>query len=594
MSLADQFGADLAAAGGQQAPASLSDQFAADVAAANKTASDAAVPPALRAPQVDPATRTTSFATGVMDPAFAIGQHTSHLLPQGVTDAIRGVNNWLNDKGVIPDSLRIPAGGMDEFINNREANYQAQRQAAQPRVASLVTGQQPPLTTDWWRLGGNLAGSAPLAMMAPETAGMSLLGRTAVGAGMGAANGLLAPVLTNQNNSYADQLKKNVAVGAAVGGAAVPVMSGIGAAVRGVVDPARKALADAGVTMTPGQILGGAWQRTEDKLTSVPFLGDLIKNAQRRSIEDFNQATYANALNPIGESLPSNTSAGADAVAAVRNKIGDVYKSIEPKATFAADQNFANDLAGIRNNLSQEAPGVLSQFDNIVENQITNKLTNGQMGGAQWGNTRSMISRMASNQIKGNADADKWALNGALNDLNDAVNSAVGRASPSDVLPTLGKANAAYAQYKQLERAAGSVGASNTGNIFTPGQYANAVRNGATAFQKATNSGLNGDLSNTAMNVLGSKYPDSGTAGRSLLAVGAAALGGHAVAPQAVAPAAAMLGLGSLPYTKLGQRLTQGLLLDRPAIAAPLGQFISTYGPSAGLLLSPTVARGQP
>lgn len=553
-----------------------------------------ALPPVMRAPQVSPATSATSFATGVMDPAFAIGQHTSHLLPQGVTDTIRTVNNWLNDKGIIPDSLRIPSGGMDQFVNDREANYQAQRQAAQPRLSSLVTGQQPQLPTDWWRIGGNLVGSAPLAIAAPETASMSLLGRTAVGAGMGAANGLLAPVVTDQNNSYGDQLKKNVAVGAAVGGAAVPIMSGIGAAVRGVTDPARQALANAGVTMTPGQILGGAWQRTEDKLTSVPVLGDFIKNGQRRAVEDFNRATYNNSLSPIGETIPSNVGTGADAVAAVRDKIGSVYKAIEPKATFAADQNFATDLAGIRNSLAQEAPGVLDQFDNIVQNQITKKLANGQMTGSQWGDTRSMLSRMAANQIKGNADADKWALNGALSDLGDAVNSAVGRSSPADVLPTLSKANAAYAQYKQLERAAGSVGASNAGNIFTPGQYANAVRNGATAFQKATNSGLNGGLANNAMDVLGSKYPDSGTVGRSLLTAGAAALGGHAVAPQAVAPAAAMIGLGSLPYTRAGQKVVQGLLMNRPDVAAPVGNFIGTYGPAAGLLLAPSVARSQP
>lgn len=581
-------------AGQAQGQAQGFDSYLGDQQAPAQQAAPSAVPPVMRAPQVQPATAATSFTTGAMDPAFAIGQHTSHLLPQGINDAIRGVNNWLSDKGILPDSLRIPSGGMDEFVNNREANYQAQRQAAQPRLSSLVTGQQPELPTDWWRLGGNLVGATPLAMAAPETAGMGLLGRIGVGAATGAANSLLAPIVTDQNNSYGDQLKRNLAVGGLVGGAAVPVMSGIGAAIRGVTDPARRALADAGVTMTPGQILGGAWQRTEDKLSSVPVLGDFIKNAQRRSIEDFNRATYGNALTPIGETLPGNVATGADAVGAVRDKIGSVYKSIEPKATFMADQNFATDLAGIRNSLAQEAPGVLGQFDNIVQNQITNKLTNGLMNGSQWGDTRSMLSRLAANQIKGNADADKWALNGALSDLGNAVNSAVGRASPSDVLPTLSKANAAYAQYKQLERAAGSVGASNAGNIFTPGQYANAVRNGATAFQKATNSGLNGDLANTAMNVLGSKYPDSGTAGRSMLAVGAAALGGHAVAPQAVAPAAAMLGLGSLPYTKLGQRLTQNMLLNRPAVAAPIGQFVNTYGPTAGLLLAPSIARGQP
>lgn len=545
------------------------------------------LPPVLSAPKVPQSVVPGAFHMGAMDVVKALGQHLTH-----------GIS-WAADQ-IAPNSqfakdFREGAPQVDQAINQQEQAYQQQRQANAPsNLSTLVTGQKPDLGTDWGRLAGNLVMSAPVAAMSPNTAGMGLLGRTAVGAGMGGASSLLSPVTTDANNTYADQLGRNMAVGAAVGGAAVPIMSGIGAAVRGVTDPARQALANAGVTMTPGQILGGAWQRTEDKLTSVPVLGDFIKNGQRRAVEDFNRATYNNSLSPIGETLPSSVATGADAVAAVRDKIGSVYKAIEPKATFAADQNFATDLAGIRNSLAQEAPGVLDQFDNIVQNQITKKLANGQMSGSQWGDTRSMLSRMAANQIKGNADADKWALNGALSDLGDAVNSAVGRSSPADVLPTLSKANAAYSQYKQLERAAGSVGASNAGNIFTPGQYANAVRNGATAFQKATNSGLNGGLANNAMDVLGSKYPDSGTVGRSLLTAGAAALGGHAVAPQAVAPAAAMIGLGSLPYTKAGQKVVQGLLMNRPAIAAPLGNFIGTYGPTAGLLAAPSVARGQP
>lgn len=159
-------------AGQPQGQAQGFDSYLGDQQAPAQQAAPSAVPPVMRAPQVQPATAATSFATGAMDPAFAIGQHTSHLLPQGVNDAIRGVNNWLSDKGILPDSLRIPSGGMDEFVNNREANYQAQRQAAQPRLSSLVTGQQPQLPTDWWRLGGNLVGATPLAMAAPETAGV--------------------------------------------------------------------------------------------------------------------------------------------------------------------------------------------------------------------------------------------------------------------------------------------------------------------------------------------------------------------------------------------------------------------------------------
>lgn len=490
---------------------------------------------------------------------------------------------WLANK-IAPDAqftkdLNAAVPQIDQTIASQEQQYQAQRQAS---------GRQ---GADWGRLGGNLTGSVPLAIASPDTAGMGILGRTAVGAGMGAANALITPT-TDPSQPYLGQKIAQAETGALVGGAAVPVSAAIGGAVGGVTDAARQRLAQAGVTMTPGQMLGGALQRTEDKLTSVPVLGDFIKNAQQRSVQSFNRAAYNAALEPIGEEVPKSVGVGSNAVAYVRQKIGDVYNSIQPRAQFAADQNFASDLATIRNDLAQNAPGTLTQFDNIVQNQITGKLNNGVMSGDQWGNTRSSISGIARNRITGNATPDDRVLADALSDLNDAVTSAVGRASPPDILPQLQRANAAYAQYKQIERAAGAAGASNNGNVFTGAQFANAVRNGSTAAQKSTNSGLNGQLAADATGVLGSKYPDSGTVGRSLLTLGLGAAAGHAVAPGVMIPAAAGIGLGSLPYTPYGQRLAQVLLMNRPAVAGPIGNAISAYGPAVGRALAVPIARG--
>lgn len=505
----------------------------------------------------------------------------------GVGDAVRGGTqsvvhglSWAADK-IAPDSqfakdARAALPQMDQTVANQDAQYQAQRQGN---------------GVDLGRLAGNVAGSAPLAMAAPEAAPASLLGRTMVGAGMGAANSLLTPV-TDTSQPYADQKLGQLATGALTGGAAVPVAAAAGGLVRGVTDPVRQRLAAAGVQMTPGQILGGALQRTEDKLTSVPVLGDMIKNAQQRSVQSFNRSAYNSALEPIGQTVPNNVGTGSAGVDYVRRQIGDVYNSLAPRATFVADQNFGNDLATIRANLAQNAPGALNQFDNIVENQVTNKLQHGfVLDGQQWGNTRSTISGIARNQRLGNATPDNRVLADSLDDLNDAINAGVGRASPPDVLQDLQRANAAYSQYKQIERAAGMAGASNNGNVFTAAQYANAIRRGATASQKATNGGLNGQFAADATDVLGSKYPDSGTVGRSLLTLGLGAAAGHAAAPGVVIPGAAAIGLGSLPYTATGQRLAQALLMNRPGFATPLGNAISRFGPAAGVLAVPAVSR---
>ncbi|VVD96518.1 hypothetical protein PIN31009_01903 [Pandoraea iniqua] len=532
--------------------------------------------PVAKAPQSAPVgapPSTNGFTTGVGDVIRGI-----------VQSAVHGIG-YAADK-IAPDSqmaadFRSGIPQVDAQINQQEAQYNAARAAA---------GKD---GIDWGRIAGNVVGSAPLVLNSPGAAA-STLGKVGLGAGTAALSTAFTPVTDiPEGSSYADQKLNQLALAGAVGGAAPLVATGLGKVVSGVTDPVRQRLAQAGVQMTPGQILGGALQRTEDKLTSVPVLGDMIKNGQQRSVQSFNRAAYDSALAPIGQEIPANVGTGSAGVDYVRKQIGDVYKSLTPRATFIADQNFSNDLAGIRASLAQNAPSALNQFDNIVENQVTKKLNGNLLSGEQWGNSRSTISGIARNQRLGNATPDNRVLADALDDLNGAINAGVGRASPPDVLQSLQNANAAYSQYKQIERAAGMANASNNGNIFTASQYANALRRSATASQKATNTGLNGQFAADATEVLGAKYPDSGTVGRSLLTLGLGAAAGHAAAPGVVVPAAVGIGLGSIPYTATGQKLAQALLMNRPAAASSVANAISTLGPRVGVLLGNPVARLQ-
>lgn len=87
------------------------------------------------------------------------------------------------------------------------------------------------------------------------------------------------------------------------------------------------------------------------------------------------------------------------------------------------------------------------------------------------------------------------------------------------------------------------------------------------------------DFSSAGQQVLGSKYPDSGTAGRSLLGLAGAAAAGHMLLPPGAAiPAAAGGAALALPYTPMGQRVGQMLLMSRPGGFQQAGQAISNYG----------------
>lgn len=510
----------------------------------------------------------------------------------GMGDAVRGYGqsivhglSWLADK-VAPDSqFAKDARGALPQIQQTIDQQDAQYAAAHPSDG-----------IDWARVGGQAGGMALLGgggLAAPE----SLAGKALMGALSGLGGTAAQPVTNLQpGQSYADAKVDQAKTNALIGAIAGPATGILGRTIAGAGGEAQRRLADAGVTMTPGQILGTGAARTEEKLSSVPILGDFIKNAQQRSVQSFNRASYDNALAPIGQTLPRDVQIGSDAVQAVRDRIGQVYQSIEPRATFVADQNFNTDVAGIRNGLAQTAPATLQQFDNIVQNQVTNKLQHGYvLDGRQWGNTRSEISSMARDQTLGNATPDNRALAGALGDLNDAINAGVSRASPPDVLQDLGRANAAYARYKQIEAAAGSAGASNNGNVFTAAQFQNAIRRGSTSGQKATNSGLNGQFGADAQDILGAKYPNSGTPGRAALMAALGAIGGHAVLPPSVAaPAIGAGAAAALPYTALGQRATQALLMSRPAGAVPVGNALARYGvpfsSALGAALLPSVS----
>lgn len=559
--------------GNAQAPAAPSTAAPASSALADQFDSTPTQQPAPQAPAQQPAQQTpqgnapggvASFAAGLGHGVGSTVLGAQQLLGHGAQAVgLDTVGNWLvNDA--------------NQGIRNLNTQYAPYSQAH-------------PIAAGAGNIGGSIAATAPLAALAPEAAGLG--GTAAIGAGLGAAGGALEPVNPDSTDFAGDKLRQ-VGVGAATGGVMAPLASLAGRVISPNVSTDVRTMLDRGVTPTIGQTLGGAWARLEAKATSLPVVGDMIVGAQQRAVNQFNRATYADALAPIGGHVPDTVATGSDAVGYVNRQIGQVYQSLEPRAQFTADANFDTDLAHIRADLSQNAPGALPQFDNIVQHQITGKLQGGvpntpgsipiggQMNGAQWGDTRSTIAGIARNRTIGNSTPDDRTLASALGDLNDAVNQAVGRSSPPDVLPTLQNANAAWSRYKQIEGAAGSTGASNNGNIFTPAQYNSAIRKGSTNAQKAQNSGQNADFGSAAQNVLGSKYPDSGTAGRGILGLLTTGGLGYGLATQPLSALTTLGGIGaaSLPYTGLGQRAAAAALTTRPQFAQPVGQAVSRLG----------------
>ena len=154
------------------------------------------------------------------------------------------------------------------------------------------------------------------------------------------------------------------------------------------------------------------------------------------------------------------------------------------------------------------------------------------------------------------------------------------RVNSPDLAQKLANANQAWANFARIRAAGASQGAMNNEGVFTAGQLQNAVRSADKSVGKgatATGNALMQDLSGAGQRVLGSKYPDSGTTGRGLMALLAPA--GMMAAPEQTLMTLGGIGAGALPYTQLGQRAAAALLTARPQLAQPVGKAVSKLGP---------------
>lgn len=489
--------------------------------------------PAQAAPQGQPV--PGAFTMGVGD--------TVKGAVQGLVHGIGAIANAVAPNSQIAKDFAAGVPQVDAQIRAQERAYQAQRQAQ---------GKE---GFDWARLGGGMAGTA----LVPNPI----------------ASALLQPV-TEGDNFAAEKVKQG-AIGAAIGGAT----KALGKVISPNVRPEVQTLLAEGVTPTPGQIAGGWVQRLEDKARSIPGIGDMITSAQRRGVEDLNRAAYARALQGVPNAKVPTT-VGREAVDDVAKQLGGAYDDLLGKMHFQADQPFLQDMAGIATNVKNLPQAQQGAYQTFLNQKILDQMTPaGRMGGENLKLVEGALSREAK-QFSGSPDPFNQKLGQELQNTLQAFRNGIERSNPAHA-PQLQALNESYANFARLRDAAGRVGSAE--GIFSPAQLNAAVRAADKSVAKggyARGNALMQDLSDPAVNVLGPKYPDSGTAGR--LALGAGLTGGlAAVNPAAVAGAA----LGAAPYTAPGQKLAAALLAQRPAAAATARTFIDQYGPRLGAMLAP-------
>jgi hypothetical protein len=499
--------------------------------------------------------RTDRFLKGIRDPIDAGAQLLSNLLPDSVVQAGNRLNNAIADRtGLV---ARLPEGGVDQQVREAEQQYQAQL------AANGESG------IDAYRLAGNVINPANLAVGARLPQAATLAGRIGTGVLGGGISGALSPVA---NGDFATEKAKQIAGGAAVGGI-VPVATG---AVSRVISPRAsqnsnlQMLRDEGVTPTIGQALGGRLNTVEEKLQSVPIIGDSIANARKRSLESFNQAAINRATGKIGQ---QEQGIGQEGIRKAGDAISNAYDdALNGISGVQLDRSFNADLLQLRGMAQGLTDQLRGKFNDTINQVLLRKVSrNGSIAPDDYKAIDSELGNLADRFGKSQV-ASEQEFGDAVKQLQSLLNQQLLRSNPQ-VASKLQAADEAYANLVRLEGAARA--AKNNEGVFTPAQLNQAVQAADNSVRKrsvARGTALLQDLSNAGQSVLGNRVPNSGTTDRAALA---GLVGAGLINPSIPIGIAGGAGL----YTSPLQRALVASVASRPQGAQPVADLLRTITP---------------
>ena len=473
----------------------------------------------------------------------------------------------------------MTAGGLDEivdFFGGDASRVQAAKELAgkeNPIASTLGSITGAAIGTE---LTGGLMGSIPMLARAAKVGG-GIIPDLAFGAATGAGE-------AEDGNRVAGAL-----MGAGLAGAGNVVGSalvgGAGRAVRGVSDPVVRALQESGIPLTGGQMLsqgglaGRAIKGIEDKMESVPLLGDAIRQRRQEGYEAFNQAAFREALEPINAQVQGTV--GNDAIEQAQDLISQYYddslSGVRLARTPALDESVAAALAA-----GQRVPNMGEDVGYSVAQALANFGEDGAMTGRGFQTAISGLRKDAKGLIRKDGLRGNDAA-ASLRSVEEALTGLAREQAPG-VTDALAAGNKAYGNLSVLEDAVlKALNGSDGPGVFTPAQLGQASRANTKKFA-GKRAAARGDmpfaeLQENAQAVLPSTVPNSGTTDRALATwVLPAALGGTAAAgeatdyiPTELAVPMALLGASS---TKTGRTALEKFLLSRSEAARSIGNKI--------------------
>ena len=519
---------------------------------------------------------TSAETTGAKRESVASGQtlrvgpfDTGYQMPQWATEGLAGAGRRLTDIGtlgmrekgpqdaLLDQSLAATVGGVGADLAVILAGGKALQGVGQ------IAGKAIPAV-------GRAMTAAGQALYAPQTA----------------AQAFVAPAAYTAATTGGDVGERAFAggVGGLGGVLGYKAAGALGSAMAPKGSDAQT-LFEKGIRVTPGQRVGGFAGTAEEALSSVPYVGDVIGSARRRSMEDFNRAAINEALKPIGINFKSNAPIGREGIAAANEAIGRNYDRVLSFATGRIDNDFQTAINAAKQGLTIADEAKLGQFDRIMVNTLK-KLQpnqNGVVAGPALKTAQSNLSQLA-NQFGKSANADDKILSDALYQVRGAITDMAKRHSAPGIAEAIDKTDEAYSLFSRIADASTRriVGATtdDVSGMFTPGDLLQTIKQSAGQSSKALARGEKPlqQFAEQSQRVIGNRLPDSGTARRAMQAGSVAGLAAF-LEPTVGLPA---LGLATM-YTPAGIAAANAAATMRPGFVRQAGLLAPNVAPALGV-----------
>ena len=331
----------------------------------------------------------------------------------------------------------------------------------------------------------------------------------------------------------------------------------------------------AGYPLTPGQRLGGGVQRFEERLTSLPFTGELISASLGKPMRIFRRDAVEQALGPkLAAKLPKGLE-GNELVERASQVVSQAYEDVVPQLSIKAkpvDDKISSILTQAQSDGVIDA-GDLTALQKTLNRVYTRRKKDGMISKQTLKNVETDMGQAVRTLMRGGgAEAN---LGFIMKDIQSALRSEIASQNPD--VPDLQAVNRAFSSMRPIEKAKdAAVGAEGR---FTPTQALRQMKDRPAQTEVKA-------LARQAQPIITPTTGSSGTIERGMAAqvvrdpIGS--LGGAAT----FAPLALMYGTGPLGRKAgVGAYKSPGLLLRGSAPAAgvssqeQLGGLLDAYYP---------------